>query len=819
MDLSQNKLTKSEWQSIETPVSDDEKKILKMIQSGYNDVTIRYNDHSSLLSVLKMQYNIENEKFLYTKYFEDEIRNLSFLWDLIKIPNVQKNVRPPKSIDLLRLSNMDKNIQRLYETTFEHVQLTLCKDILINIVEITTRQCFALYTLLQMKKSTIVHQNCFVREFIDHLLVLMEKEKPQIIEYIFHHMHEIVEKNAFLLQYQDKCLYEHQKQIFHLLKRNENEKMLILYTSATGSGKTITPLGLSVGKRIIYICAARHIGLQLAKSAISIGKCVAFAFGCETDNDIRLHYSSAVEFTKNKKSGSIAKVDNSDGSKVEIMICDISSYLISMYYMLLFNIESDIIMYWDEPTISLDQEVHPLHEIIEQTWQKNKISKVILSCATLPKQKDIIDTLDGFREKFDGATIHEISSFECNKSVSLLDSYGKMVLPHLLFPNYEDIERSANHCLENKSLLRYFDLKGVTDFINEIAPLYIKEQYKVMNYFTNISELTMDKVKIYYLKVLKQIQSSQWEEIYHLSMKKKDEIKRHIGIEFTTIDAHTLTDGPSIFIAEDVKKIGSFYIQHTKIPSCIYNEIMEKIGINNGIQKKMDQLMRTLDDTMGNEIDKEKKMKKEIFNPEVKRILDSIDVLRNTIKMIALTSKYIPNTKQHQELWVPNKQIIENAFIPFIDETTIREIMELELNDKVKILLLLGIGIFDIVNTNISYMEIMKRLATEQKLFIIIASSDYIYGTNYQLCHGILGKDLLHMTQQKTIQAMGRIGRGNIQQTYTVRFRDNVLLKSLFQPSLHNREAQNISKLFCYKTEAKEAKEEKEEKKTENRKK
>jgi hypothetical protein len=36
----------------------------------------------------------------------------------------------------------------------------------------------------------------------------------------------------------------------------------------------------------------------------------------------------------------------------------------------------------------------------------------------------------------------------------------------------------------------------------------------------------------------------------------------------------------------------------------------------------------------------------------------------------------------------------------------------------------------------------MKKLADEQKLYMIIASSDYIYGTNYQFCHGFLSKDL-----------------------------------------------------------------------------
>ena len=61
----------------------------------------------------------------------------------------------------------------------------------------------------------------------------------------------------------------------------------------------------------------------------------------------------------------------------------------------------------------------------------------------------------------------------------------------------------------------------------------------------------------------------------------------------------------------------------------------------------------------------------------------------------------------------------------------------------------MGIGVF-INHENITYTEIMKRLADEQKLYMIIASSDYIYGTNYQFCHGFLSKDL-NLTQEKVI--------------------------------------------------------------------
>ena len=100
------------------------------------------------------------------------------------------------------------------------------------------------------------------------------------------------------------------------------------------------------------------------------------------------------------------------------------------------------------------------------------------------------------------------------------------------------------------------------------------------------------------------------------------------------------------------------------------------------------------------------------------------------------------------------------------------------IEDSWKVLLMMGIGVFTNHN-NITYTEIMKKLADSQKLYMIIASSDYIYGTNYQFCHGYLSKDL-ELTQEKIIQALGRIGRNNIQQEYSIRFRDNTQVTTLF---------------------------------------
>jgi hypothetical protein len=297
------------------------------------------------------------------------------------------------------------------------------------------------------------------------------------------------------------------------------------------------------------------------------------------------------------------------------------------------------------------------------------------------------------------------------------------------------------------------------------------------------------------------------------------------GILLTTEDAHTLTDGPTIFLAEDVNKIGKFYIQQTNIPAKIFQGISDKIAQNSALQQKIDVLTKTLEDKASGELDKDKKIERDQMPPEVKRIMEQIEAVRGQVKSVAMEPVYIPNTTQHQRVWTPSDNTVQNAFVPAVDEESVKDIMGLDVSDQMKLLLLLGIGVFtkdasiigeatatgqaaeesksgqasaaERTSGHLAYMEIMKRLAYQQRLFLILASSDYIYGTNYQFCHGFIGKDLNNMTQQKTIQAMGRIGRNQMQQEYTIRFRDDSMLTQLFQAPTVNPEAEVMSRLFC----------------------
>jgi len=850
MDLTQRKLVKSEWESIEIPVSSQEKDILQMIKNGYHDVNIHTNSQQSLFSFVKIEQNQGTELLLFQKYFEAQLKEIikkyggnSAELANLTFPGAGGKLKSLKSIDKLRIENLELKINENKKQIFEYVLLDMIYNLLRNVYKRKQKYSFYLYTLLQLRKATIPGLNTHVIDVMDQIVnhVNSFTKTSEIIT----NAYEFIEKNPNLLKYEDKTLFLHQKQIYNICRPQPNEFIpkLILYTAPTGTGKTLTPIGLSENYRIIFVCVARHIGLALAKSAITMEKKVAFAFGCDTASDIRLHYFSAVDYTRNKRSGGIGKVDNSVGTNVEIMICDVQSYLTAMHYMLAFNEAENIITYWDEPTITMDYQEHDLHSTIHSNWVNNKIPTLVLSCATLPTQDELLPVFHDFKSNFDNAEIHTITSYDCRKSISILDKAGYCALPHYLYEDYSDMIKCARYCESNKTLLRYFDLREIIKFIEYVnSQDLVDTEYTIDTYFTgNVTNITMNKLKEYYLDLLFQIDEDDWNKLYKYlqsvrtmkfetsksstifkstsmesasrpgnklsrtasvsiptSSSRAQSKPGSTGVSITTADAYTLTDGPTIFLADDVDKIGKFYIQQTNIQASVFETILSRITKNAELIKKIEFLEGEIlsKETKNSNYDESKTVRESgRLCKESQEFDRQITKLRKEIKLVSLDAMYVPNTRPHQNIWSPDGEIHENAFVSNIDDVTSKEIMMLNISNHLKVLLLLGIGMF-IEDPNKHYMEIMKRLAEEQKLFIIIASSDYIYGTNYQFCHGFIGKDLTKMTPQKTLQAMGRIGRNHIQQDYTIRFRDDEMITRLFQKPLVNTEADNMCSLF-----------------------
>ena len=393
-------------------------------------------------------------------------------------------------------------------------------------------------------------------------------------------------------------------------------------------------------------------------------------------------------------------------------------------------------------------------------------------------------------------------------------------------------------------------MKEASEFIYYVeSNNYNKTSSKFDRNFASVNDIDMKSIKLYYLKILKNIIPSFWNKIYdnfilvrtkrvkfnHTNVGKTGEpISRtnsvsvsepngSCGIYVTTKDAYTLTDGPTIFLANDLQKVSKFCIQQANIPAVVMKDITDKIEYNNKINERIVQFEKELEfeetrvaskltgssnDTSkeANKLSskKDKKGKSKIAGKmldktgdrKISKMRDDIETLKTMVKNATLDDMFIPNKLTHLEKWAKGLNT-SAAFTSNIDDSIIVSIMLLtDVDDSWKILLLLGIGVFT-EHRSSDYTEIMKKLADQQKLYLIIADSDYIYGTNYQFCHGYLSKDL-ELTQEKIIQALGRIGRNNIQQEYSARFRDDLHIKTLFTrfESENKPEVINMNKLF-----------------------
>jgi hypothetical protein len=816
MDFQQKKLIKSEWESLEKPVSPEEKEILKLIQNGYNTPNIVYNKNQSLMDIMKLSDDSKRSMsiYLYNHYFKNVIAKIEqknticcFHKDLTqKYKKMLQKTSTLKKAEQIRVSNISSKLETIKGTIFEYVLLNICKSIYENKSD-TTHNNYEFhkqyYTLFHLHKLAIQNINVFVTEFIKYTLELFQNEINPV--FIIQNAKSIIEQNNVLIQYSDMSLYDHQTQLFNIMKNNnegdgkKKNGHLILYQAPTGTGKTISPIGLAEGYKIIFVCAAKHVGLQLAKSCISMEIPIAIAFGCNDPGDIRLHYYAAKDIVKNFKTGGIFRVDNSVGDKVQVMVCDIKSYISAMHYMLAFNKKEEIITYWDEPTITLDYTEHEYHELLQKNWTENQIPNMILSSATLPNETELNSMVQYFRTCFKSAQVTNIISHDSRKTIPIYDSNGMIVLPHIICKTKLELSNCIKHCNSYKTILRHFDIQEIVRFIMFVHKddfnMYIgKDELQMNIYFNTLKTVTSLEIKTYYIKLLKELKSN-WNTIWS-EYTKCIEPTYSSMVHITTKDAHTLTDGPTIYIADDLEKLAKVLLKISEIPFEQLHAIRLNIQHNSVVRGKIEKIEKALQEYKDKELEgaSDKKVDRKMGNdPKITEYNKSIQNLLTTVKHTHLNEMYIPNKPEH--LLRFGKKDCKNAFSSDIDETVVERIMMTDVDEIWKMLLLLGIGVF-IRHNDVKYMELIKQLALKQRLYLILASPDYIYGTNYQFCHGYIGKDLLNMTQEKVIQAFGRVGRRSTKMNYSIRLRNDDFIKKIFFKERNKIEVENMNKLF-----------------------
>ena len=199
MDLKQRKLNRSEWDSIEVPVSQPEMDVLNLIVQGSHNVNLKLNHHNSIFTFLKIEYSTKMEDYLFTKYFKVAVDKIETMLikntDTYKCIKVDANIQI-KSADKIRLERNDDATlkkQDIYENVLiGHIE-KLCQYNKTN----PRLAAFHYYTLYKLSKNSVSCINRHISVLTQKVLDLFADEIDMSV--IIENAVEFIERNPSLL--------------------------------------------------------------------------------------------------------------------------------------------------------------------------------------------------------------------------------------------------------------------------------------------------------------------------------------------------------------------------------------------------------------------------------------------------------------------------------------------------------------------------------------------------------------------------------------------------------------------------------------------
>jgi hypothetical protein len=192
----------------------------------------------------------------------------------------------------------------------------------------------------------------------------------------------------------------------------------------------------------------------------------------------------------------------------------------------------------------------------------------------------------------------------------------------------------------------------------------IDEQFNIESNFANVSDITIMSLKLYYLNILSLLRDN-YQDVYNYFQNKYKKDKKSF-IKITTNDSHTLTDGPTIFITDNVRKLGLFYLKVSNIPESELDDIVQIINRNERSMLELEKIEKDEEqrkDKLGSEqLDKDHSKNTGMYTPtcpssdEFGNVYlackNSDRVMKDKAGKVSFTGVECYNGK-----WIPNEQV------------------------------------------------------------------------------------------------------------------------------------------------------------------
>jgi hypothetical protein len=199
MDLKQRKLNKSEWDSIEIPVSATELNVLNLIIKGFHDVSTRINTNNSIFTFLKIEYSEKMEDYVYNKFLRSRVDKIE-----TSLQNIYKEYRPmkidanikPNSGDRIRLERFDENTIKNNDV-YENILLFHLEQIMLYKTSGNIKLFhYHYYTIYKLIRNNIARLNRHLTNLVNIVLDKFADEIDKSI--IIENAVDCIEKNESL---------------------------------------------------------------------------------------------------------------------------------------------------------------------------------------------------------------------------------------------------------------------------------------------------------------------------------------------------------------------------------------------------------------------------------------------------------------------------------------------------------------------------------------------------------------------------------------------------------------------------------------------
>ena len=211
MDLSQQKLNKNEWNSVEISVNPNEKEVLQLIMKGFHNPDYQYLKNNTLFHYLKVSAKTDYmDKYLYGIYFEDLLNKYmqkfkikDYNYEEPVISNKLKKINTP---DLIKIKGNDlKNMK--VDDILEFEMITLISKIYKNYNVQNNRWIYYYYTLCNILLLNHSSLNLHIKDFSTYVKNSFQP-KVELSKIVFK-CNDYIEKNEILTKYEPMKLYQH----------------------------------------------------------------------------------------------------------------------------------------------------------------------------------------------------------------------------------------------------------------------------------------------------------------------------------------------------------------------------------------------------------------------------------------------------------------------------------------------------------------------------------------------------------------------------------------------------------------------------------